>query len=77
MNRMTRFSSAALGMVLLAGLALYQGRVEVTPGEEDVLVGTALAESAEIKGSECEDTASADGEVTDPCVEEESLADNN
>jgi len=48
MNRAMRFSSAAMGMVLLAGLAYYQGRVDPTLGQEDALAGTALAEPAEI-----------------------------
>ena len=43
MNRPMRFSSAAMGMVLLAGLAYYQGRMDQALGEEDNLVGTALA----------------------------------
>ena len=48
MNRAMRFSSAAMGMVLLAGLAYYQGNVDPALGKEDVLVGTVLAEPADI-----------------------------
>jgi len=44
MNRIARFSSAAFGMVFLAGLAYYQGLPDIAPGEEDSLVGTALPE---------------------------------
>jgi hypothetical protein len=43
MNPSMRFSSAAMGMVMLAGLAYYQGRMDQALGEEDKLVGTALA----------------------------------
>lgn len=77
MSRMVRFSSAAIGMLLLAGLALYQGRVEDSPDQEDVLVGTALAKSAELQGSECELATEPNGEVVDSCTEKEPLADNN
>ena len=48
MNRAMRFSSAAMGMVFLAGLAYYQGNVDHTLGGEDALVGTALTEPADI-----------------------------
>ena len=44
-----RFSSAAMGMVLLAGLAYYQGRMDQTLGEDDKLVGTALAAPADME----------------------------
>ena len=43
MNRTMRFSSAAMGMVMLAGLAYYQGRMDQALGEEDKLVGAAVA----------------------------------
>jgi hypothetical protein len=52
MNRIARFSSAAFGMVLLAGLAYYQGHPEMATGEEDSLVGTALAEPQVNEASE-------------------------
>ena len=44
MKRTIRFSSAALGMVLLGSLAYYQGHPGMATGDEDALVGTALAE---------------------------------
>jgi hypothetical protein len=47
MNRPMRFSSAAMGMVLLAGLAYYQGRMDQALGEDDKLVGTAFAATAD------------------------------
>jgi len=43
MNQIMRISSAAMGMALLVGLAYYQGRMDQALGEEDKLVGTALA----------------------------------
>lgn len=42
MSRVIRFSSAALGMVLLGGLAYYQGHPDPTLGQEDILIGTAI-----------------------------------
>ena len=73
MNRVMRFSSAATGMVLLAGLAYYQGSVDPTLGKEDALVGTALAEPDdidvtkdlvmdEVHASECESTSGPDAD---------------
>jgi len=64
-----RFSGAAFGMVLLAGLAFYQDRVELTPGDEDLMSGTALAESAEIPGDDCESTAALEGGEMEACAE--------
>jgi len=49
MNRFTKVSSAVFGMVLLGGLAYYQGRVDQAMGEEDKLVGTALAATSDMK----------------------------
>jgi hypothetical protein len=49
MNRLTKFSSAAFGMVLLAGLAFYQGSPELATGDNDALVGTAVIDSQEIE----------------------------
>jgi len=82
MNRVMRFSSAAMGMVLLAGLAYYQGNVDHTLGKEDALVGTALPEPAdldvtkelvvdEVDASECENTADLDGPGAGDCTEKE------
>ena len=77
-----RFSSAAMGMVLLAGLAYYQGNVDHTSGGEDALAGTALAEPADIdvtielaademRDGNCESTAGLDGPAADECAERE------
>jgi len=49
MNRLTKITSATIGMFLLAGLAYYQGRVDEATGEEDKLVATALAASSDMK----------------------------
>jgi hypothetical protein len=67
MNRMMRFSGAAVGMVLLAGLAHYQGRVDVTRGEQDVLAGTALIESPESQEIDCENTAELNRQEVEDC----------
>ena len=77
MTRIARFSSAALGMVLLVGLAFYQGRGELAPGEENVLSGTALAEAVETPGDECESKADPEGQGTEACEEKESSSDTN
>ena len=66
MNRAMRFSSAAVGMVLLAGLAYYQGDVDPTLGQEGALVGTALAEPADTDDSDCVSTPDLD---PDGCTE--------
>ena len=41
-NQLARFGSAAFGMVLLAGLAFYQGRPGQVPVDQDSMVGTAI-----------------------------------
>jgi hypothetical protein len=82
MNRAMRFSSAAMGMVLLAGLAYYQGSVVPTLGEEDELVGTALVESADINATKelamdevlesgCESAAGMDDSGAGDCTKRE------
>ena len=77
MTRLVRYSSAALGMVLLAGLASYQGHMEVAPGEEDILSGTALVEAVEVDISDCEGMAGLDDQGADDCTKSEQLADSN
>ena len=88
MNRVMRFSSAAMGMVLLAGLAYYQGNVDHTLGKEDALVGTALAKPAdidvtkdlavdEVHASECESTDGQDDTGNDKCTEQEQSSGTN
>ena len=77
MTRLVRFSSAALGMVLLAGLASYQGRMELGQGEEDILTGTAIVETAGMNENDCESMAGPDGDYADDCTEKELLSANN
>jgi len=63
MKRIIRFSSAALGMVLLGSLAYYQGHPGMAAGDEDALVGTALAEpqmKEQAETSIAEETADAE-----------------
>lgn len=47
MSRLTKISSAAFGMVFLAGLAYYQGNPELATGDNASLVGTAVIDSQE------------------------------
>lgn len=48
MNRLTKFSSAAFGMVLLASLAYYQGSPELATGDNASLVGTAVIDFPDV-----------------------------
>jgi hypothetical protein len=41
-NRLARFGGAALGMVLLAGLAFYQGHPGQTSVDQGAMIGTAI-----------------------------------
>jgi hypothetical protein len=77
MTRIKRFSSAALGMVLLAGLAFYQGHGELASSEGNVLSGTAIAETVELPGEECEGKAYPEGQGTEACEEKESSSGTN
>ena len=79
MNRLTKFSSAGFGMVLLAGLAIYQGSPGLATGEEDSLVGTAVIEvpkteendgisvSAETPDTECDPTKTLEDPDFEDC----------
>jgi hypothetical protein len=60
MSRVIRFSSAAVGMVLLGGLAYYQGQPDPTLGQEDILIGTAI-------DGDLNRTAQEEGEQTPDC----------
>jgi hypothetical protein len=82
MNRAMKFSSAAMGMAFLAGLAYYQGGADPTLGEEDALIGTALVEPTDIdvtkelavdvmNDGDCESTAGLDDPTADECTEKE------
>lgn len=68
MNRVTRISSAAFGMLLLAGLAYYQSLPDPTRGEEGSLVGTALNSTSRDANIECENKASLTEEEAELCA---------
>ena len=77
MNRVTRMSSAAMGMVLLAGLAYYQGGMGPDAEEQEILAGTVIsetdeqvqiAESFESGELECEETADSDQPDNETCL---------
>jgi hypothetical protein len=66
MTRTLRFSSAALGMVLLAGLAWYQGEGGLTAGQESIMAGTAVSDSGEQQDSDCENAGNSGQAAADP-----------
>lgn len=68
MTRILRFSSAALGMVLLAGLAYYQGGMDPTLGQEEILAGTVLAESSELQNVDCESSENLNEAQAEYCA---------
>ena len=69
MNRVTRISSAAFGMLLLAGLALYQGNSVTVDGKEGAMAGTALTRPPEERSVKCEDTAGLSEQDQEYCTE--------
>ena len=70
MSRVIRFSSAAVGMVLLAGLAYYQTHPDPTMGQEDILIGTAIDSALDRTSQEEGDKQNPDcehpGEANEP-----------
>jgi hypothetical protein len=68
MSRVTRITSAAFGMLMLAGLAYYQGHEDLTASEQGSLVGTALVEKPEQKNIDCEDPAELDEQAKKFCA---------
>jgi len=64
MKSLTKYTSAAFGMALLAGLAWYQGQPDLATGEDTSLVGTALIEPANTKESK-DSPVSAESAQTD------------
>lgn len=80
MNRVTRFSSAAFGMLMIAGLAYYQGHENITAGEQEVLIGTAIPEASdpaeperlEAKANDCEKGSEATEPEEDRCLNKDS-----
>ena len=70
MTRTMRFSSAALGMVLLAGLAYYQGDADFTRSQQEILTGTVLTEAARKQENDCEKSPDAPRQETGNCAAE-------
>ncbi|MCJ7815038.1 MAG: hypothetical protein MUP31_03205 [Xanthomonadales bacterium] len=67
MNRVTRFSSAAFGMLMLAGLAYYQGHEDLAAGEQGSLVGTAITKPPEQRDINCENPDGLDEQDREYC----------
>ena len=68
MSKVTRITSAAFGMLMLAGLAYYQGHGDLAAGEQGSLVGTALSEKPEQKNIDCKDPAELDEQAKEYCA---------
>jgi hypothetical protein len=68
MNRVTRITSAAFGMLMLAGLAYYQGHEDPTTGEQGSLVGTAVSKKPEQKDIDCKDLEGLDEQAKEICA---------
>lgn len=77
MNRVTRFSSAAMGMLLLAGLAYYQGHEDPTSGEEGSLVGTAVTQQPATQDVDCENTEGLSEQDRNYCASDKHLSKND
>lgn len=72
MTRVTRFTSAAFGMLMLAGLAYYQGHEELSAGEQGALVGTAVPGNPEQQQIDCENPAALDDQGRQYCESKKS-----
>jgi hypothetical protein len=77
MNRVTRFSSAAFGMLMLAGLAYYQGHEDLAAGEQGSLVGTAITKQPEQRDINCETPDGLDQQDREYCNGKEQPHKNN
>jgi hypothetical protein len=71
MSRVTRITSAAFGMLMLAGLAYYQGHEDLAAGEQGSLIGTALPEKPEQKKIDCKDPDKLDEQEKEYCARKE------
>jgi len=71
MNRVTRFSSAALGMLLLAGLAYYQGHEDPMSGEKGSLLGTAVSKPPAEQNTDCKKAGDSSKPGQKPCPEKD------
>lgn len=67
MNRVTRFTSAAFGMLMLAGLAYYQGHDDPLSGEQGSLTGTAVTSQAERPQIDCDNLDALDEQDREFC----------
>ena len=76
MTRTMKFSSATLGMVLLAGLAYYQGDVDPTRAHEEILTGTVLADSARNRVPDCNSPADSATAANESCAEASAASDS-
>ena len=77
MTRTMRFSSAALGMVLLAGLAYYQGDGGLTTGQEAIMAGTAVSQSVEGPDMDCESAGDSEPQAAEKCPDQDRSEDRN
>lgn len=77
MNRVSRISSAALGMLLLAGLAYYQGDGASVTGEAGTLAGTALRDAPGKPAVDCEDAARRGGQDSESCASKNGPGERN
>jgi hypothetical protein len=67
-------------MLMLAGLAYYQGHEDPTAGQQEVLIGTALPETDEkpepdlldARAADCEKRSDAKESEPDHCLEKDS-----
>lgn len=77
MNRVTRISSAAFGMLLLAGLAYYQTQPDPVGNQEGSLIGTALKDPPKTAKNECEGNTGQKEPDADSCENDTSAGNRN
>jgi len=77
MNRVTRISSAAFGMLLLLGLAYYQVLPDPTRSQDGALVGTAMTKKPVAAESDCDDTANLSDEAAKLCAKKKNAENSN
>jgi len=77
MNRVSRISSAAFGMLLLLGLAYYQVLPDPTRGQDGALVGTAMTKKPEATEDKCDDVADLSQEEARLCAAKKNAENSN
>jgi hypothetical protein len=77
MNRVTRISSAAFGMLLLLGLAYYQVLPDPTRSQDGALVGTAMTKNPKAAEDKCDDAASLNEEEARLCAKKKNAENSN